>query len=677
MSDPFSTDASPYRLPPAQLRWGDDGAPESAAFDDVYFSRASGVAETEHVFLQHNRLEQRWRALDPAVPGLFTIAETGFGTGLNFLCAWDLWRRCAPASWQLQFISAEHYPLDRAQLARALAAWPQFAAAGAALLTAYPPRVPGFHLCDLGGGVRLQLLFGDAGDRFAQLPDSAAVELPAGSGVDAWFLDGFAPAKNPAMWSEALFAAIARLSRPGTTFATFTAAGAVRRALTAAGFRVQKVAGFGSKREMLCGELEAAAPPAAQARAVDYWALPPAASPRQPVVVIGGGLAGTASARALAERGWPVTLLERAPALAAGASGNPRGVLYTKLSARDGALSRFALAGYLHALRHYRQHLGAQPDPAVGDFCGVLQLAESPAQWQALAEAFAGHGDWVQCVAADTAAQLAGCPVPAPALWFPRAGWLAPARVCAAQAGHPLIDVRLGCAVHALQREGEGWLLHTAAGPLRAGVVVIATAAEASALLPGAELPLQAIRGQITTLPAQRLRCRPRVVICHDGYLLPGPDGGLHIGATFDRGDADGALRAEDHRRNLAALAQALPGVLAPTAEEADDLGGRVGWRCAAPDFLPLVGAVPDSALLREYCAPLARNARALPHGTGAWLPGLYLNVGHGSRGLTSTPLCAELLAALITGAPRPLPRELVQALSPARFAVRALVRGR
>lgn len=729
MSDSSPTvPPSPWQLPSPQLQWEDSGAPRSGAFGDIYFSRDNGLAETDHVFLQQNRLAERWRALDPARPGLFTIAETGFGTGLNVLAAWRLWRETAPAGWRLQFISVELMPLARPELQRALAQWPQLKDEGEALQAVYPPRLPGFHWLDLAADVRLLLVFAEASQGLDALLDSAATELPQPWQVDAWFLDGFAPAKNPAMWTEPLFNAIGRLSAPGTTFATFTAAGQVKRGLAAVGFAVEKVPGFGSKREMLRGKWKsppdsegsggarvagkarqdvapradtgtyvvacpggpcptgAPAQTPMQPAPIDYWAAPPNPLEHQRVVVIGGGLAGTATALALARRGWPVTLLEAAPRLATGASGNAQGVLYTKLSHRHAPLNQFALSSYLHALRHYHRlrDSGALPT-AAAEFCGVLQLAESAEQWQLLRDAFAGHDDWVRCLDPDAAAQIAGCPLDRAALWFPQAGWLSPAQVCAAQAASPLIDVRCDWPVAALAPDSNGWRLLGERGDLTAGAVVVATAFAARTLLPEAELPLKPIRGQVTELPARWLRQSPATVICHDGYLAPSPAGagihrgGIHLGATFDLGDTDTTLRSADHRRNLDALAQALPGVLAVPADAIPiaELEGRAGVRCATPDYLPMVGAVPDRAALRERFAPLAKNARARVSGPGAWRPGLYLNVGHGSRGLTSTPLCAELLAALIAGEPRPLPRALVQALSPARFTARALIRGR
>lgn len=693
--------SNPYQLPPARLDWDDNGEPLSMDFDDIYFSRDGGLDETDYVFLQQNRLRERWQALDPLTPGVFVIAETGFGTALNFLAAWQLWQDVAPTSWRLHFISAEHYPLSREQLTRALAVWPQLQHQSALLLAQYPPLVRGFHSRQLTERITLQLLFDDAGTGFAALADSAAslpdthpASHPKSNNwqVDAWFLDGFSPAKNPDMWSAALYAAIARLSGHGTTFATFTAAGQVRRDLRDLGFNVQKVYGHGKKRSLMRGDwvtasaaLDQPQPPApitpalssptTKIPAVEYWARPPLPAQKQRVVVIGGGLAGTHTAHALARRGWPVTLLERSATLAHGASGNPQGVLYTKLSAQAGALAQFALTSYLHALEHYRYlQTTAQLPVGAAHWCGVLQTGVE----SRLREIFSDQSEWVRYLTAAQASALAGVTVTEDALWFARAGWLRPAQVCTALATHPLIDVRLNCGVEALTPSPAGWHLQTTQGELQAGIVVVTSAHDSLALAPCAHLPLRSIRGQLSDIPPPWVAAQPHTVLCHEGYAVPSADGGLHIGATFDPDDTDTTLRDSDHHRNLQSLIAALPSVLKPdAATNVSTLSGRVGFRCTTPDYLPIVGAVGDAPALRERFAQLARNARSTVAAAPAWQQGLYVNVGHGSRGLTSTPLCAELLAAQICGEPPPLPRALWQALSPARFILRDLIRGR
>lgn len=219
------------------LQWR-DGQPWSARFGDRYFSSDSGLEETRHVFLQGNRLAERFAAL--CAGQTLHIGETGFGTGLNFLCTRALFERTAAPGAALVFRSVERWPLALAELQAALALWPTLAPAAQALLAQWPPR-PGLQCWDFGA-MHLAL---DIADIACALP-----AWPAAA-IDAWFLDGFAPAKNPQMWSDAVLAQVARASRPGATLATYTSAGWVRRGLQAAGFEVRRVPGHGRKRQML------------------------------------------------------------------------------------------------------------------------------------------------------------------------------------------------------------------------------------------------------------------------------------------------------------------------------------------------------------------------------------------------------------------------------------------
>ena len=210
----------------------------SERFDDVYFSAEDGLAETRHVFLEGNDLPGAW-----AVTERFVIAETGFGTGLNFLAAWKLFEETAEPGQELHFMSVERFPLTPEDVRSALSRWAEIGPYVDALVRAYR---------DAGGGdVRAKLT-----DRISlevQIGDANEVLRTWDTPVDAWFLDGFKPASNPDMWTETVFAAVHRLTRPGGTFATFTAAGFVRRGLRDAGFEVAKVPGFGTKRDMLRG----------------------------------------------------------------------------------------------------------------------------------------------------------------------------------------------------------------------------------------------------------------------------------------------------------------------------------------------------------------------------------------------------------------------------------------
>jgi len=212
------------------VEWRDGGIPVSVRFDDPYFSLADGLAETRHVFLAGNDLPARLR------PG-FHIAELGFGTGLNLLAALIAWRGAAIPG-PLRFTSFEAFPLDAACMARALDAFPEARAIADPVLAQWADG-PAIRLPDL----HADIILGDARDTLPQWAGQA----------DAWFLDGFSPAKNPEMWSPALMAEVASHTAPHGTFATYTAAGHVRRALTEAGFAVERRPGHARKRHMTAG----------------------------------------------------------------------------------------------------------------------------------------------------------------------------------------------------------------------------------------------------------------------------------------------------------------------------------------------------------------------------------------------------------------------------------------
>jgi tRNA 5-methylaminomethyl-2-thiouridine biosynthesis bifunctional protein len=686
-------------LQPAVLDWHGD-TPEATAFGDVYFSRENGLAESTHVFLRGNALAERFAALQDGAH--FVIGETGFGTGLNCLLAWQLWQARAPSDAQLFFISTEQHPLHRADLATALGHWPTLAPYAQALLAHYPPLLPGSHWLKLAPNVTLLLLFGDARETLPALHDSAhsAFEQCNAWQVDAWFLDGFAPSRNPALWEHSVFRTLASFSKQGTTLATFTSAGEVRRGLQAVGFSVSKTAGYGRKREMVTAlftrsqtthtplahkPLAHTSPArtraeqtsdktpwllnshAVQAQSVQARALP---AP-QHVAVIGGGLAGCHVARALAERGCQVTLYERHAQLASEASGNAQGALYTKLSANTAALSAFGLSSLQYALRHYRQTHFKEAFSA----CGLLQL--QGATDQAVLDLFQHAPELAQWLTAEQGSTMAGIPVTQSGWWLPHAGWLAPAHVCAALVQHTHITVCYEHDITHIQRDDSGWQLQFKHADLHAvssvSDVVLACAHGSHALLPDiSAAPLRVVRGQVSMLPATTASRALRCVVCEEGYIAPAHDDAHCVGASFVPDDACTDLRNAEHRHNLGLL-QAISPVLANAWTEAS--GGRAALRATTPDHLPLVGAVPDVAAFQQQYAGLRHNARATIPLPGCYLNGLWLCTAFGGRGLCYIPLAAELLASQLLNQPRPLSRPLQMALAPARFILRSLIR--
>ncbi len=385
------------------------------------------------------------------------------------------------------------------------------------------------------------------------------------------------------------------------------------------------------------------------------------------------------TAEALARRGIAVTLLE-AGEVAGAASGNRQGVLYTRLSHRESALTSFALHSFRFATRRYRTMLEAgllQPGHD-GELCGALHLRPDWGPDDVLHGTVDSLPGLVSGLSAEAAEQVSGIPGCDAGLFYPQAGWMHPQAVCRALLEQPGIRLVEGCGELTLEASASAWRAIDSEGNTRceAPCVIVACGVD-SATTAGADwLRLQAIRGQTSQVSSAGRLAQLRTVICHEGYLPPAQEGEHCLGATFDIDDPDCRLRADDHRANLEQLARALPGLRndLPLAQ-ADQLEGRVGYRCATPDYLPVAGPVPELAAFCDDYAALRSNAKHTIPESGSYRPGLYLCAGHGSRGLTSTPLCAELLAAQVCGEPWPLPVQLARAVAPARFLVRELKR--
>lgn len=668
------------RIQTADLQWR-DGQPVSAQHGDIYYSTRDGLAESRHVFINGNRLPERWAHR----PRAFVIAETGFGSGLNFLATCREWLKHVDRRACLHYCAVENQPFTRDDARHALGRWPELADLLAQWLAVYPPAVHGFHRLELfGGRVRLTLAYMDIAEWAGE------IQLAA----DAWYLDGFAPARNPAMWADPVLEAVGVNTADNGTFATFSAAGAVRRALATA-FRISKCPGFAGKREMLCGVKRAGSPaPTEWPPARRPWFAPPpgpgpAAAGERRAVVVGAGLAGAWTADALARRGWAVTVVDRHTQPAGEASGNALGVLYGRFSAFADTGSRFHQQAFLHAVRRFESALSA---PGLWHPCGMLRLAAGDSEryrQRRLIEAGLWSPDWLQSLSARQAGDMAGVSLQHGGLFYPRSGWLAPARVCRyLLARDSAVDWRPGRAVQRLEPPagGRGWRLVDSAGATiaEAPVVILANSADAARFEPTAYLPLKRIRGQATTVSATRRSEALHTVLCYDGYATPAIDGRHSIGATFDPDSGETRCRPGDDRRNLERLAGAEPAVYRAlcAGENADRAepsvaGARVGFRCHAPDYLPVVGPVPDLDAYRRVYAPLARGELKRRYPAAPVRPGLYVNLAHGSRGITSTPLCAEILAAYLCRESQPVPETLRAALHPARLPIKWLKQGR
>lgn len=609
MTPPISIAVRPHAVPAFDA----DETPRDPRTGDVYHV-AGGLAESRHVFLAGVGAPTLWHRRKT-----IAIGETGFGIGLNFLATWRAWQESrSDNDAQLDYVAIEGFPISREDLARAHAAFPELAKEAAALREAWPWPVGGIHRLWLDGGrVALTLVLADVEDGLAALSQP----------LDAWYLDGFAPARNPEMWTHAVFREVARLSRPGARLATFTAAGEVRHGLEAAGFEVDRVAGFGSKRHCLAARHRGAGrTPAAPGRPTT-------------VAVVGAGVAGLAAARALRRRGAEVRVFDRAGP-GTETSGIPAAMIAPRLQRTDSPRRTFNALAYLHALRFYG---------GIGDAwtCrGALALArddDDAGAQTALAESLDWPAALMALCDADAASRRLGTPVPRGGLFHPLAGALD---------GRRLIDVLAApldverASIAAIDATADGWrLLGGDCGEIaHAGNVVVAAGPWSAALLGDPAPPLRANRGQASVFEGGGM---PEMGVTFGGYLAPAAGGRTVLGATFERlpGPDDThdwrAARAADDAANLGKLAAHLPALAAGLGRPG---GAWTGLRATTPDHLPHAGEVA---------------------------PGLFVLAGMGARGFQAAPLLADLLADEFAGAPLAMPREVRAALDPARFAPR------
>jgi tRNA 5-methylaminomethyl-2-thiouridine biosynthesis bifunctional protein len=614
-------------IQPARIDFSDPAAPSAPDYGDVYHGRAGAFAQAQHVFLAGNDLPARWQGRTR-----FVILETGFGLGNNFLATWSAWRADPARCEQLVFISIEKHPLCAEDLQRAHAnsAAPELARE---LMNAWPPLTPNLHTLDFEQGrVRLLLALGDARDWLKELVAE----------VDAFYLDGFAPERNPDIWDAYTLKRLARLAAPAATAATWSSARNVRDGLSAAGFVVKRAPGLAGKWHISVARFE---PRHAMQRPAGRLPLAPQA---RRALIIGAGLAGAACADALARAGLHCTVLDARPGPAQASSGNPAGLYHGTLNPQDGTHARFNRACALAT----EKRLATLALPWHQRGLLRLETGRALSAMQTLIDAQRLPPHYVQALSAEAAARLSGLDLRQPAWFYPGGGALMPADYVRAllSAAFP----RYGCGVAALRREGDQWQALDAQGALiaEAEALVLAGGHESLPLLHSlAPLPLLRQRGQLTHLQG----AGPHLPTAGLGYAISDGKNGLWCGATSDDEDMDPALRAADQARNLAQW-QALSNRPAP-----DDapLAGRVAWRLCTPDRLPLVGGVPDPAYAGRMDQP-----RLIPR-----LPGLVLCTAFGSRGIGWAALCGEVAAALLAGAPCPLESSLLDAIDPARFA--------
>lgn len=665
MSNPF------IPITPAVLDWRND-LPFSIQFDDVYFSITGGIQQSRYVFIDGNDLVNRWSSLSAESHKTFTIAETGFGTGLNFALSLHLWRQHAPSNAHLHYISCEKHPLSLADLQKSLALWPELAYEASQLYEQYPILTPGFHqLYFANENVTLTLMLGDALDCFEQLLFCGEAQLESQlrtQHVDAWYLDGFAPSKNERMWSEPLMSAIAMLSTKNTTLASYTSAGFVVSALQHVGFIIEKRKGFGPKRHMIQGHFSKVLPIRSKRLNTPWHVTKVNTDSNKNALIIGAGLAGCFTAYSLARRGWTVTVIDALEKPGSWGSANQNAVLFPKLSAYRSPLTQFMLTSFLYAVQVYRGFLKKHQ---IGALEGALLLAYNPKEAKAIQSLEHWLAQYPQLgVLVDTiqGTQLAGLELDKSGLFIPLSGWIDSPALCQVLLEDKNITVTTGQTATALLHDGINWIVNDNSAP----VLILANGGAVSCFKDTNHLPVKVLRGQMTSIKTTDESMKLKIPLCAAGHVLPQRNGTHTFGASYDPGNSLPVIHPHDDEENFTKLTQ----ITSIDCWSRQLTGHWAGIRAATPDYLPLVGPVAKENEFLRHFQGLETNSKRWIAQAGPYHPGLYVCAGFGSRGLTTIPLSAEWLASTLNNEVSCLPRYLTEALSPARFLRKKIIRG-
>ncbi|WP_394223265.1 FAD-dependent 5-carboxymethylaminomethyl-2-thiouridine(34) oxidoreductase MnmC [Alteromonas gracilis] len=710
----------------AQVHFNESGTPVADHFDDVYFSNDSGIDETQHVFIAGNDLLERWQHWTNPT---FVIAETGFGTGLNFLVAMRTFNEFKAANpdhplERLYFITTEKFPLPQHDMQRALEAFPALNAEANALSSLYPMGLEGCHRLNFDSfSTTLDLWIGDVHELLPQW------HAPTSGLVDAWFLDGFAPSKNPDMWTDVLFSQMARLSKTGTTFGTFTAAGIVKRGLASVGFTIQKRNGFGRKRDMLTGvfdvENENVQHKLRLPSGPYYRYSENALDEKSNVAVVGSGLAAATTCLALVKRGINTTLYFDGDTLASGASGNPQGGFYPQLHSEASIASRIQAHSFLYARQAYDRTIdlakASRRSDIAHDFCGVIQLSfndKVKERQEKLAAADVWPEALVKAIDSKTVSDIANLPLPYSGLYIGLGGWLSPPQLVNAMIEEALSSGKLTLKPY------HTYVSHDVVEPLResrkdanssnqqlneatqrqqvvirfnvgslnsnstdsvegsaneseqtviADHLILALGAGAVSSKDFDSLSLRPVRGQVEAIPTQMPIEPLSTVLCHKGYMTPSLEGRHALGSTYVKNDLNTDVRDDETLTNLATHEQALANTTIVQALKHDG-EARAAIRLGSPDHQPVVGALHNFDLLKESYSMLSVGK---PLTSAPVMPGSVVSTLTclGSRGLTTAPLMAEVLVSSLCKEPLPLSNDLLNAVNTSRFMTREAIR--
>ena len=614
------------KLQTAELDWeivDDIEIPISKQFGDVYFSKDNGLLETRHVFLNGNDLTERLSQLHDYQ--YFCVGETGFGTGLNILTLWQLWQQVRLDNHShLHVVSVEKFPLNKADLIRALNVWTELKPLAEKLIQQYPLPIAGCHRLSFPEErFSIDLWLGDAQDIFPTIPKTQT--------VNAWFLDGFAPSCNPDMWQANVLDHMVRLSDFGTTFASFSVAGVLKRGLKQHGIQISRPRGFGHKREMLKAIwLDTSQTETQSQDSETTIAAPPKSetSKQRKIAIIGAGIAGLSSAWAFAQRGHQVTIYEQNEPLS-GASGNPLALLNPKLCPIEQAHEHLMTLSWQHALNFYPQFKAFRP-------IQVQQIALKNAdELSGLVEQYPEN-----VLTANTTLECFP-ETEFPSLTLHQAGAVSPHQLRDEILQHANIRIEK-VKISRLESTDSQVTLWQDQQIIAITDHAIVCCAKQSAQLFENYPVLKPIRGQVSWVENSQRPLALDQAYSYGGYCMQLDTAQLILGASFYPNRDDAEVLTEDHVHNYELIHNVFP-KYAQGLPSVDTWQGRASVRAQSLDYLPLVGKIQNFGQI-------------------------YTFAGLGSKGFLFAPLCSEILAALILGELCPVPQSLLDKLNPQRF---------
>ncbi|MBR8465637.1 bifunctional tRNA (5-methylaminomethyl-2-thiouridine)(34)-methyltransferase MnmD/FAD-dependent 5-carboxymethylaminomethyl-2-thiouridine(34) oxidoreductase MnmC [Campylobacter sp. faydin G-140] len=619
----------------------------SEKFDDIYFNTDKPWSESEYVFA--TAIDEIWGDKDS-----FIVAEAGFGAGLNFL---TLANKFKNSHKKLHFVSIEANPINTDDLAKIYKHLDVFKALNAHLIKLYPPLISGLHRIKFSPNITLDLCFGEINEMITELDFEA----------DVWFMDGFAPSKNADMWSQKVFTHIARLTRLGGVVRTYSCARVVRDRFTQFGFELELREGYGKKRHMSHAILREKniqiSRPYFSTNGItqnlftnknlsaflqnNYKVKKPTA------LIIGAGIAGLATAFNFIQNGFHVIIAEARDGVAQNGSGNVCGALMPLITQPSVALGRMHINAFLQAVRFYKQNSRQN----LIKFNGCVEYAYDE-------HLYKRYAHWLQ-IQANEVLKFDANAKPYPAMFIKNGATVQPHKLCKSLARNFNILLNHQYKSHHHLKNGQISVKFKAQKSIKTDILIFATGSESIKIFKN--LPISSVRGQVTHIKPLLNNDTP---LSAKGYICPAINGTQIIGATYARNEYYDEPRDADNNENLSSVSEFLQG------EKPQIMGAKVGYRSYSSDRFPIIGALHDETAYRQIYKNLFWNKHKNDNALAIYEPNVFVNIAHGSRGLSTAILGAELISDLILKRPLCIEKSLFDELHSARFLVRQLKRG-